>query len=373
MTRKERMKCAIRGEKPDRVPVMAQMATGHIYKNAGLPPLDYWCTVSGYAQGNFLLTERYKFDGILNNIIEMIDPKRMSPVLEITEEENGHIAKLQDGRIMVFPSNDNPRFTDERGIGIPIDIEDVDLGFMNEKYSQPFVPEYRKEYLTKVIEEKGDTHCIHGEVGTGFEMLLILLGSYENGLAALLDDPEKSLKLLEFLNRQVIFDALYQCSKGIDVLKLSSPFAGSGFISRKMYEEFVLPFERAAISAVNSQYDIPCYIHTCGKIGDRLDLLVRTGIDGIECLDPPPLGDVDLKQAVEEIGDSIFIKGNLDSVNELLGKSRSEIEEIIHARIEIGKKSPKGYILSTACSLSPLVPPENVLLMYECVEKYGKY
>ena len=74
---------------------------------------------------------------------------------------------------------------------------------------------------------------------------------------------------------------------------ISSAFAGAGFISRQMYREFVVPYEREVATSIGNQ-GIPSYVHTCGAIGDRLELLCRAGVSGIECLDPPPLGDVDL-------------------------------------------------------------------------------
>lgn len=38
----------------------------------------------------------------------------------------------------------------------------------------------------------------------------------------------------------------------------------------------------------------PIYTHTCGAIGDRLNLMKETGTDGIVTLDQPPPGTVDL-------------------------------------------------------------------------------
>jgi uroporphyrinogen decarboxylase len=178
---------------------------------------------------------------------------------------------------------------------------------------------------------------------------------------------------MERMNRTVLVEALAQCSRGIDALKLSSPFAGSGFISRKMYEEFVLPYEKNIIKTVNERYGIPCYIHTCGAIGDRLDLLVDTGTQGIECLDPYPLGNVDLENAVRQIGNKVFIKGNLDSVNELQFKTPIEVKEIAKKRIETGRKCAKGYILSSACSVAPHVSPQNIDVLYDSAREYGMF
>ena len=63
---------------------------------------------------------------------------------------------------------------------------------------------------------------------------------------------------------------------------------------------------------------LPIYTHTCGEIGDRLQLMVETGIDGIDTLDPPPLGSIDLEEAKKQIGERVFFKGNIDPVNTLL-------------------------------------------------------
>ena len=68
----------------------------------------------------------------------------------------------------------------------------------------------------------------------------------------------------------------------------------------------------------STQFEIPAYTHTCGAIGDRLDLMADTGLDGIDTLDPPPLGTVDLARAKAEFGERLFFKGNLDAVNEML-------------------------------------------------------
>jgi len=369
MNGKERMKLAMRGEKPDRVPLMCQLATGHIYGNAGVGPLEYWYTPKGYVEGNVRMTDRYRFDGILSDVGEIRDPEEMAGFKSFEKVSGGHLACLENGSELYFPEAENPFFIRLEGVSRHPDKEAV-IRYFNDEGD---IPDHHKEVLGEIQKRKGAELSVHGEVGTAFEKLLYQTDTLDDGLMALLDEPERCRRILEKYNKSVILFALYQCGAGIDALKLSSPFAGAGFISRNMYKEFVLPFEREVVSAVKEKYDIPCYIHTCGKIGDRLDLIVQTGIDGIECLDPIPLGDVDLERAVGEIGDRVFIKGNLDSVNELMNKSRNEIVETVHKRIETGKKAGKGFILSTACSVSPRVPPENMELLIETVEKYGNY
>ncbi|MFA5866204.1 MAG: uroporphyrinogen decarboxylase family protein [Phycisphaerae bacterium] len=355
------MKLVMQGQRPDRTPVMCQMTLGHIYKNAGIDPVEYWYTSEGAAEGFIRLAERYKFDGILVNI-GGLDPEVKHQISRVTATDNGHSVTWKDGRRTFIPPDEYPRDLDSDRTNRNISIDEFSTQVIQD-WAQTPVPTYYLDILNYVKERKGADLSIHGEVGTAFEILLNFLGSYESGLIALMDDPDKCLDLMTIINQKVITLARVQCQKGIDALKLSSPFAGAGFISRAWYEKFVLPFEGEVISTVHREFGIPCYIHTCGAIGDRMDLMVRTGTDGLECLDPPPLGTVDLEAAVRQIGDKVFIKGNLDSVNELT-RPKNEVWKIARERIRIGRNA-KGYILSSACSISPKVPPENIETLHE--------
>lgn len=362
----------MKGEKPDRVPLMCQLALGHIYKNAGIAPVDYWYDSKGLAEGFITMAERYRFDGILINI-SGVDPELRNNVLNVSESEKGNILLWKSGLRTFLPFDDDPRPLERIAPAILKNINEIDIDQIHTLADETELPSYYLDILDYIIDRKGNDLSIHGEVGTTFERFLLLLGNFEGGLMALMDNPDKCMDIMKKMNHDVIVSALAQCERGIDALKLSSPLAGAGFIPRSMYAQFVLPFELELVYSVKQKYDIPCYMHTCGKIGDRLDLIADTGVDGIECLDPAPIGDVDLEKAVDTIGSRVFIKGNLDSVNELMDHSPAEIMEIARKRLEIGKKSEKGYILSSACSVSPRVTEENMTVLYKAVEKYGYY
>jgi uroporphyrinogen-III decarboxylase len=164
-----------------------------------------------------------------------------------------------------------------------------------------------------------------------------------------------------------------QAAAGVDALLISSAFAGAGFISRRQYRAFVLPFERAVVEGVKQAYpDLPVYTHACGAIGDRLDLMEETGTDGIDTLDPPPLGTVELADAKARVGQRLFIKGNLDPVATLLRGSAESCFEAALERMATAKPHG-GYILSSACSVAPHTPPENILQLRRAVEAAGWY
>jgi uroporphyrinogen decarboxylase len=158
----------------------------------------------------------------------------------------------------------------------------------------------------------------------------------------------------------------------VDAILISSAFAGGSFISPDQFREFVLPFERLIIDGIKSEYDVPVYTHTCGSIGDRLELMKATGTDGLDTLDPPPLGSVHLAEAKERIGQTLFIKGNIDPVNTVLMGTAEQVFEAARTCISIAGKGG-GYVLSSACSIPPQAPPENILKLHEATVTFGQY
>ena len=53
----------------DRVPVMCQLSVGHYLLNTHVTPVDLWFTSEGFAEALVTLQRRYRFDGILINLL----------------------------------------------------------------------------------------------------------------------------------------------------------------------------------------------------------------------------------------------------------------------------------------------------------------
>jgi uroporphyrinogen-III decarboxylase len=178
--------------------------------------------------------------------------------------------------------------------------------------------------------------------------------------------------LVEYFDQESIAWAKAQIRLGeLESIHISSPYAGSSFISLESYKTLVLPSLTRLAEALKPEPAFS-YVHTCGFISDRLELMAGAGVDGIECMDPPPLGDVMLEDAKKRVGSKVFLKGNIDSVNALLLGNDHEVEQTILETIEAGKPGG-GYILSTACSVAPAVLPERIQRLAQLVEKYGMY
>jgi uroporphyrinogen decarboxylase len=229
-------------------------------------------------------------------------------------------------------------------------------------------PTYMFRTLELVRTEVGQAVSVQSEVFSPFTQLMELFG-YGQALMYLMDEPERCAAILAAYTQGAADLGAAQARHGADAVVISSAFAGGGFISPRQYRQFVLPYEAEVVRRIHAA-GVAVYTHTCGDIGDRLELMADTGIDGIDTLDPPPLGSVDLADAKRRVGQRLFFKGNIDPVNTLLKKSRDEVRRDAMERLRVGSVGG-GYILSSACSVSPRVPPENLVVLVEASEAFA--
>jgi uroporphyrinogen decarboxylase len=344
------------------------------------------------AEALVLLQRRYCFDGILVNCPGRLEDY-LREVVSIEKDTDGEWLTWRSGDKTFMPWDDLPHFypadhsKPQRANFETLDpdrLEDIDdyTGYLWNTYhiqSLPqkegrgplsHVPDYFLKTLQLVKANAGPVVSIHAEVFSPFTHFMELLG-YEHALMALVTDPAKVHALLDRLTEASIAWALAQMECGVDAVLNSSAFAAAPFLSRKMYKQFVVPYERRLAQAIKAA-GTAVYTHTCGSIGDRLDLMEESGIDGIDTLDPPPLGNGDLAAAKRDFGSRLFFKGNMNSVAILNFHSEAEVIAEATDRLLTGKPGA-GYILSTACSVAPRVEPWKLELLVPLAEQIGRY
>lgn len=392
MTSRERMAAAMARREPDRVPVMCQLSLGHYFLQTDLDPVEVWHDTAAFGSALLELRRRYAFDGILVNLPGR-DPEWRSYVRRVEAVGRDRHVVWRNGLVTVVPPDDNPHvYLPDRATPFVARFEEVDpdllfyvephdLSGVTYPYSwgfggepaprEAFFPPWHWDTL-RFVRERAPEVSVHGEVFSPFTQFLELLG-YTNALLALVDDPGKARACLEALSEGTAELMKGHARAGADAVLVSSAFAGAGFISPEHYREFVLPFEGRAIRSFRAEFpDVPVYTHTCGAIGDRLELMAETGTDGIDTLDPPPLGDVELGEAKRRVGRRLFLKGNVDPVNTVLRGTPEACFRDAQARIRVAMPGG-GYVLSTACSVPPRAPPENVVQLAAAAEEVGWY
>ncbi|HKJ28190.1 MAG TPA: uroporphyrinogen decarboxylase family protein [Anaerolineales bacterium] len=322
MNSKERVMCALAGEQPDRVP----FCEGSV---------DAWIarTLAGSKRD---LTEREISDMLHRDVVVAVlfPPYFADSEVGVDGQSyvtTGWIKKREDLEKMVMPDpNDPDLYADAR----------------------------------QVLAEKGD-HAAAAAIKLGVAPMLMSMG-LDGFSYALADDPDLVHEVLRrYTDWQIIvtqnliemgFDFLWSFD---DVAYKSGPFC-----SKRTFDTFLMPSLRKVAESIN----IPWIFHSDGNIMPLLDDLLTLGMSGLHPLEPGPM---DLATVKEQYGDKVCLIGNVN-ITALSNGTTEEVEEIVRQSIEVAGVGG-GYMVSSANSIPSYANPENLRVMAEAIQKYGKY
>lgn len=377
----ERMYRAMRLETPDRVPLMCQPSWGFVLKqNKGIDPVDLWHNHNRTYPVEFCnVSKRFHFDGVLIPGIGL-RPLDQALVSKHDERADGETRlTFKNGDSCTYCHDDLPRYEYKKASEVDIATFNPDTIKETLEYHPVSThlrfwlrdtPEGRIAEIPQTREIIGNELSLHTSVYSPEDYLIDLFG-IEGAMMAMLTHADKCKDILSRFAVAVAAHLQEQINAGIDAVNVSAPWSGQNFISLDMYEEIIAPAQKIIVDVCRNN-NMVSYCHTCGAIDDRLEQIIDIGFNGIECLDPPPLGNVRLEEAVKRIGHRAFIKGNIDPVNVLLNGTVDQVRTDVIQRLEIGMKA-KGFILSTSCAIAPNTPPENLDVLHEVINEYGYY
>lgn len=150
----------------------------------------------------------------------------------------------------------------------------------------------------------------------------------------------------------------------------AAPTTSNQVISPKMFEKYVLPYQKDLHENILRMGVKHIYCHVCGEQNRNLPYWkqIPMGSPGILSFG----SEVDLTTAIKYFGDNCVISGNIDPAL-IQNGTPQQVYDVCRQAIEKGKDAPQGFILMPGCGLPPAAPPYNVFMMRKAIGDFGRY
>jgi uroporphyrinogen decarboxylase len=197
-----------------------------------------------------------------------------------------------------------------------------------------------------------------------------LLVDHESLYTLFLTDYEFYEKLMTFAMTRVLDYARAMEQAGVDIQCVGGNVPG-GFLGKKTYDRYVLPFERKYIEFLQ-QNGTPAMYHNCGQVMNLVESYLDLGVRVVEPFSPPPLGDADLARVKALVDGRYVILSGIDQVNVLQNGSIDQIRRATEQAVLTGKPGG-GFILQPVDFLEYGTPLENIEAYVSAALEHAAY
>jgi uroporphyrinogen-III decarboxylase len=139
-------------------------------------------------------------------------------------------------------------------------------------------------------------------------------------------------------------------------------------VSPRIYAKYSRGHVKDFVDAMH-RGDKVALVHMCGKINRLLPLIRETGLDGIDCLTPGPVGDVDFRRVYCLFGDKFVIHGVLNP--SLWMRESTDVDDIENeVKNLLEGVEGRPFVLCTAADGIPGIPIQRFRDIGRIMERY---
>ena len=368
---RERLLRTLRGEKTDRVPVSLYEFDG-FYKEWICDEKEY-VEILRYAEGK---TDKMYFWA------PEADP---NTVLFYGKTEDGKIGTTvwtEGGSTFTKREIETPLGSlstlsrEERGIHTAWTVKPLceTKDDVEKVLSLPYTP-WRPDIdsFFELEKELGESGIVLGDIPDALCLTVEIFG-ITGFLKLYITNRNLIFRLMDFFQERIC-DYLEQLlKKGAATLyRICGPeYATTPFLPPEEFDRLVTTYDKELAEILHG-YGGLARFHCHGRVKTALESFKEMCADAIDPLEPPPDGDVELKEAREVLGSKVTLIGNIEARLLEYGE-KTEIERKIKKAIEEGASTGSFILSPTAMPFkTPLSTKakENILHYIDCGLAYG--
>jgi len=382
MNPRERVMLALNHQQPDRIPIdLGGTICSSIHKNAyialkkhlgleveELRMLDY---VQQLPYLDEALLERF---GVDFRMVQL--PAATAPDVNIFEEGNCYAFIDRWGSKLHMPKHEGLYFD-----WVDFPIKEATMKALDGyTWPRPDPPEVnaRLRQQARYLYENTDYALVGSAVIGGgiFEQPARTMG-LENFLIALVKEPKFADRMMEQITEIYIescHNYLEQVGPYLQVFTYWDDVSGQDgwLISPDLYRRMIKPKQRRLLEAIKSKTDAKVYYHSCGAVYDLIPDLIELGFDILNPVQVSARG-MDTKRLKREYGqDIVFWGGGVDTQHVLPFGTPEDVADEVRRRID-DLAPGGGFVFAAVHNIQALVPPENIVTLFETALEYGKY
>ena len=359
MTSKERLLTALRGGKPDRLPVTVHQWQGyHLDKYlGGMSDLEAARTFGLDAQIQYFesMGQFWLVDADFSKFSTDTWDDEVHAISDAPDSRVNHHIIHTPGGNLTYKTAGNRQTTWITEYLVKTD-DDVEL---IRKYMP--VPKLDLAPIAAKHDEIGDDGILRGFVWgdqAGCWAHACCMMDINDLILRAVDEPDWVHAVLKILLDKKLQFIESMKGAAFDLVETGGGAGSSTVISPKLHEEFCLPYDRAMHDALHELGFLTTY-HTCGGNYGLEDHIVANGCDVSETLAPISVGgNQEPWDFAAKIDGRVALIGGLDQFNTLTEGPAEKIRSAVHKLFETCGPNG-GYV----CSLSDHffeTPPENI-------------
>ncbi len=142
-------------------------------------------------------------------------------------------------------------------------------------------------------------------------------------------------------------------------------------IKPELYRKLIKPKQKRLVEAIKKKTNAKLFFHCCGAARGLIPDLIDLGFDILNPVQVSARG-MDTKELKAEFGRDITFWGGIDTQRVLpFGKPQDVADEV---KRRIDDLAPGGgFVFAAVHNIQALVPPENIVTMFDTALDYGRY